>query len=668
MHDRLQAIARATVLGAVVFSPWLIGSAEPWAYLLVSYLVAAGVGAWLLSLVCAEQPKVRAPLLTLALVVLLCFVAFQMLPLPDGVVQGLSPLAAEAQSARHELFSATGMDAFLGADAAAGAGLATLSASAAATRTSFWLLAVYIGAFLVLANTLTDWRQLGRAAGVVVVSSGLMVVFALVQKFSGATELYWFHRPRFGGRIFGPFTNRNHFASHIIMAFGVAVGLLLMLLRKAKGPVRPTWRNRLGWLATREASLILLVGFAALLMAATVFATLSRGAVVSLIVAAVVMGTVLAASRAAPRMGRVLAVGAVLVVVVAAWLAWGPLVDRLGTLGDVARDPLHNPRTLATADTLRIFDSSPLLGCGFGSFQHVFPMFQSPAIDSGRWLHAHNDYAELLAEGGLVGTGLVIAVAVIFALTLRTRLPKVSTRTKLFVAGLGVGLVAVALHSLVDYSLHKPANALFLAAVGAMAISAAHHARRRKAPRAWRAAVRVAAVCGLAVLAVLMARDPAELRGELAFVSFCRLERQVGNARTPEALNEGVAVAAGEAARVIRLVPRNPDALCEVAAACVRWSVQPCIDPRVRLQLGERAVTAAALAAEAAPSDYEPWLLLARAQAGMGLAPQAERCRTHAFRLAPPAVRDEMLSSRPLGGPQDGQSVATATAESDSGT
>ena len=86
----------------------------------------------------------------------------------------------------------------------------------------------------------------------------------------------------------------------------------------------------------------------------------------------------------------------------------------------------------------------------------------------------------------------------------------------------------------------------------------------------------------------------------------------------------------------------SADALHTVSATCMLWSADEDLDPLLRLRLGEKGVTAAALAVRAAPSDYEPWLLLARAQASLGLWEQARKCLARAQELAPPGKAFQM--------------------------
>ena len=619
MHQRLRSIARWAVVLAVVVSPWLFGSAEPWAYLLICWGVGIGFTAWLLSLLCDEPVLLRAPLLTGALIALLALVLVQVVPLPRAFVAAVSPLSAEAQAVRADILARIGAAEFVPSLGADGAGLTTLSASAAATRRSLYLFAAYVAAFLVLANTFTDWQQVRRAAIAVVVSVFAMTVLALIQNFSRADAIYWFHKPRFGGAIFGPFTNRNHFAAHVNMALGVALGLLLVGARAPGEPALPTWRSRLAWLFSDRASRLALLGFAVLLMGASVCATLSRGGIVSLVASLALVGAVLLLQKGMRRGLRVLAGVALLIGVAVRWLSWHPLIERLTTLAEVARDPFSNTRSVATHDTLSLFGASPLVGSGFGSFQHVFPIFQSPAVQIGRWLHAHNDYAQLLAEGGCVAAVLAVVAVLAFGRTLAARLPKMTVSSRLFLCGLAAGIVAIGLHSFVDYSLHRPANAFLLSALCAMAVAVAH-LPTAVAARPWNAAVRAVALVCLGGLTVFALAGPNELRGELAFARFLHLRRLAQASEGPAAMAAAVRDATAEADEVLSLGCDNPDALCEVSAACVRWSRDEAITPpRTTPPISNAGCWATMVAIEAAV-----WAAIAVAAAtAAGVAPRS---------------------------------------------
>jgi hypothetical protein len=151
--------------------------------------------------------------------------------------------------------------------------------------------------------------------------------------------------------------------------------------------------------------------------------------------------------------------------------------------------------------------------------------------------------------------------------------------------------------------------------------------------------MRVGAVAGLAVLAAVSFAELRELRGELAFARFLRMRALAAVAEQSSArsgLGAAVQDASAEAELVMLFARGNPDALHVVSTACRAWSADTALDPLLRLCLGEKAVTAASLAVRAAPSDYEEWLSLARAEATLGMWRQAQVCLARAQDLAPP--------------------------------
>lgn len=153
-------------------------------------------------------------------------------------------------------------------------------------------------------------------------------------------------------------------------------------------------------------------------------------------------------------------------------------------------------------------------------------------------------------------------------------------------------------------------------------------------------------MAALAALVVLVLAEVTELRGELAFARFYRMKQLAEKSRYPADLTKAVQSASAEAELVMLFGGRNPDALWEVIVSCLRWSGREELDPLLRLRLAEKAMRAATLAVRAAPSDYEPWLWLARAQAALGLAEQAQLCLQRAQELAPPGMQLQLLAPR----------------------
>jgi O-antigen ligase len=111
-------------------------------------------------------------------------------------------------------------------------------------------------------------------------------------------------------------------------------------------------------------------------------------------------------------------------------------------------------------DTWKIFLDHPWTGTGLGTLQTVFPHYET-LYDGKIVNHTHNDYLEVLAETGLLG-GFCCAwfLGVLFLESMRRSMElNRSFAATLHLSGL-VGCTGFLVHSLVDFNLHIPANAL----------------------------------------------------------------------------------------------------------------------------------------------------------------------------------------------------------------
>jgi O-antigen ligase len=478
--------------------------------------------------------------------------------------------------------------------------------------------------------------------------------------------MLWFYTPPHGGNFVGTFTNRNHFAFHMTLLFAIALGLFLSSSRFHEVLQKTDWRERLEWMSTERASRLALLIFAIALMGGAICISLSRGAITSLSAAMGIVGIVSGVYGRHGILRRILWGIVLLVVAVVVWLGWQPVVGRLAEFSSLVDAPLQDSRIAGTRSTLMVLGASPVLGCGFGAFRHVFPLFQTSDIQFGRWLHAHNDWAQLLAEGGGVGGFLFILAVVFFCGAMRSLFPGAITRARLFVLGLWVGIVAVALHSLVDYSLHKPANALLLAVLCGLAVSALHlqagareedgvggalpgsnshdpeHAADRDEwaqHRTGRDAgrmlfVRGGAFAGLVLLTFVGLAELSMLRGELAFARF-RYEGKLVEKSRSQDVEKNVAEAMNDLELILRGGWGVPDTLLDSTETCFRWAIDDRLPAATRLVAAEKAGQLAASTVYVSPSDYLAWMWLARSQALLGQWEAADLSFGRARALAP---------------------------------
>ena len=122
---------------------------------------------------------------------------------------------------------------------------------------------------------------------------------------------------------------------------------------------------------------------------------------------------------------------------------------------------------------LKIFYANPVFGAGLESFAIAYTK-----VDVGSGLYrpefAHNEYLQMLADGGV--TGLLIVIAFIFFL-FRGGLRTITGTKDRFHRSVAVGSLAgcfgVMVHSVVDFPLRTSANMFFFLLLAALAVSLA---------------------------------------------------------------------------------------------------------------------------------------------------------------------------------------------------
>ena len=305
---------------------------------------------------------------------------------------------------------------------------------------------------------------------------------AVLQSLWGAAALLggftpdWFApRPGASGVAHGSFVNRNHFAGHLAMLGPLGAGLLLAGLSSQRAA---HWRESLRGIARAllGPGALLRVGLA-LVVVGLVLSHSRMGNLAFGIALAAGAALALAWWRPLPRampwlFASVLLVDALLL---GSWFGIERVAQRIGdtTLATAPGRDSDAERLVVSAATLDLWREHPWLGVGPGAFRTAFPSVKPASVEL-FYDHAHNDWAQALAERGIVGALPWVAVFVLAlgagALAVRRRH---DPRLRGIGLGAAMGLLAHALHGFADFNAQIPANAaacwaLFALAVGAL--------------------------------------------------------------------------------------------------------------------------------------------------------------------------------------------------------
>jgi O-antigen ligase len=259
----------------------------------------------------------------------------------------------------------------------------------------------------------------------------------------------------------------------------------------------------------------LLIGYATAICYVGVVLTQSRGGYLSVAVSLLVFGILGFGILRAAGSGLLLRIGGA-GLIAAALIAGGAffLIQRNDILSERTKNVLdyQNIRLDLWRAALEQSKINPLIGTGSRTYQVYGRKFRAEGMQLDP-IYTHNDYLQLLAEYGVVGGVLFLGFFTVHLrrgwINARRLGPKriaISHRLASNTMALNVGalgaLAAYAVHSVVDFNLHIPANVLLLAFVfGILANPGVAHepgAPRAKSLIFWRLVlVAISAILGL---------------------------------------------------------------------------------------------------------------------------------------------------------------------------
>lgn len=323
-----------------------------------------------------------------------------------------------------------------------------------ATRLFTFRLGVYLLFFLAALTVFSTEVRLKKVRLAIVVFGGLLAFGSILQRLAAIEPIFGI-RETPQAIPFGPFVNQHHFAAFMVMICGLTFAAIFD---------RTTSRN----LKTVNIGVTVVAG-SALVM------TLSRGAWLAALVA---LGVVLIATftmrdrnhaHPGPHLHRtaknllVPALSAIMLVVVVLGLAifLGGDDTNLSLAGHgTDAEGFTSGRTHFWSVALQIFATHPLMGAGLDSFAVAYTRFDT-WDGVFRIERAHNDYLQVLADGGVIGFLCLISFVAMFFRQAIANIRRTLPEHRSLVIGAFAGCVGILVHSIVDFPLRTPSNAFF---------------------------------------------------------------------------------------------------------------------------------------------------------------------------------------------------------------
>jgi O-antigen ligase len=374
-----------------------------------------------------RQPSHLDRIVAWCAILLPCYALLQIVPLPVPLVALLSPARAGVLNALAPVAGPPGP-------------FASLSNVPGVTFTHFVLISGYSVVFFFI-------RALARADGYPGwIFAAPIVLAAILEALAGFAQF----SEDVDAQVGGTYAIKNHFAGLLAMALPFVVAWLIGLAQAARRD-----RERSAALAFRFGAGLI----AAVLLLLGIALSRSRGGFVAAIATGVVL-VVMALPAGMSARARLLAFGAAGLTLLAALFYLTPLVlvQRLADHTSTGRIPIWE-------NTLHLIAAYPLVGCGLGGYESAILQFKTTALMNDLD-YAHNDYLQYLAEMGLAG--FAIAATLLAGLLVRAvkaaggaSFPPGATRW--LAVGCTGAFAAILTHSMFDFNLYVPANAIVLA-------------------------------------------------------------------------------------------------------------------------------------------------------------------------------------------------------------
>ena len=262
---------------------------------------------------------------------------------------------------------------------------------------------------------------------------------------------------------YAQFVNRNHFGFLMEMTTGVLLGLVLR--------------------AGISQSLKLLCWVTIGIIGVSTILANSRGAILSMVglgVFAIIFHFLVgreyengnqSTKQRVPAIERVKAVllpvaacciFAVVSVLLIAFVGGDAVASRIETIqGEIkTTEDGKVERSKIWQSTIELIKQHPVAGVGFGAYAVGITRFDTFPGDSSLE-QAHNDYLEILANGGIIAFLLMLFFFAVLFARIRGKLNSPASRLRnASCFGAATGIVGVMLHSFVDFGLHVTINAL----------------------------------------------------------------------------------------------------------------------------------------------------------------------------------------------------------------
>ncbi len=457
MKRLLEVLLGAAIVGGAA----AFGGVQPLAYSLMEVAVFTAILLVLIQQTRSGELKFPLPLWPVLFVML---VTVQVIPLPAWLVRVISPkrllslpLAAQSGSAPSWI---------------------TLSIYPHDTEVALLKLLAYLGAFLLAAYLFDSGTRKSLLVRILIGLGCAEAVYGTFQYLTQSEKILWYKKIYYVGLATGTYINHNHFAGLLEMACPFVLASVYGAYQYHAGQGSQK-RPRQSSGADAPGARLLFWAFLVLIMMIGVIFSFSRGGIVATLLSIMFMALLTAFRTRRKAWVTGLLVFLMLMVGYGVWIGLGPVISRFEEIRETNYLQMEG-RLSFWRDSYRMISEYPVTGTGWGTFGVAFRGYQTTWVDT-FVDHPHNDFVEVTTDTGWPGALLFwVPILFLFGKMIHSFVTDYRRFRSVITLGCAGSTFAILLHSLTDFNLQIPANAMFFAVILGIGYKASCVERKRE--------------------------------------------------------------------------------------------------------------------------------------------------------------------------------------------
>lgn len=298
-------------------------------------------------------------------------------------------------------------------------------------------------------------KRIKLLAYALILSGLFQAVYGSMMTLTGTEYSFLLPKEAYLNLATGTFINRNHLAGYLVLTLSVGIGIMISTLSAQSAS---TWRERTRGLVTTllgpKARLRILL----IVMVAGLVMTHSRMGNTAFFASLTLAGIIALLLTKKSTKATIILIGSMIIIdifVMGTFFGVEKVAERLQATSEETET-----RDEVNTYTLEAIQDNLLTGSGAGTYYTNFPQYREYDAGRGFYDHAHNDYFEFASEYGVVVTGcLLLAVLLVFISAIKTQMRRKNRLMRGIAFSATMAIIALAIHSTVDFNLQIPANA-----------------------------------------------------------------------------------------------------------------------------------------------------------------------------------------------------------------